>query len=62
MVHSSPSEQDPLFDFLPYLVPVELSWHQMHVGSGSNCNANEILMTLKLAKGQIPVIGISLAG
>lgn len=32
--------------FLPYLVPLELSWHQIHDGNHSNCNANEIIMTL----------------
>lgn len=47
---------------LPYLVPPERSWHQVHAGNRGNSNANEILMTLKLATRQILVKGLSLAG
>lgn len=39
--------RDPQFPSLPYLVPPELSWHQVHAGSSGNSNANEIIMTLK---------------
>lgn len=56
MSHSSPLPWDRTLCFLlflPYVVPPELSWRQVHDGSHSNHNTNDI-MTLKLGKGQVP--------
>lgn len=46
-LHLLPMDRTLCFlHFLPYLVSPERSWHQMHDGSWSNLDANEIIMIL----------------